>query len=67
MGKGRLARLLVMSLTVSVAITTTRIMKYKIYHTPAHYFKIMSSHMGYGLEYMSKCFSYIDKIFQWHH
>ena len=50
MGRGRLARLLVMSLAVSVATTTTRIMKYKIYHTPAHYFEELSSHVGYGLE-----------------
>ena len=50
MGKGRLARLLVMSLTVSVATSTTRIMKYKIYHTPAQYFEEMSSHTGYGFE-----------------
>ena len=37
-------------------------MKYKIYHTPAQYFKEMSSHTGFGLEWVG-----FDSIDEWHH
>ena len=46
--RGCLVRLSILAMAVSVAMTNTRVAKYRIHHTYPQYFSKMSTHMGYA-------------------
>ena len=47
LGRRFTARLFTIAMAMSVAMTNTRIVKYKIYNTHKNTFRKMSSHKGY--------------------